>query len=168
MSNNEKNETFEILISKRKKMEGLPLPKLKAKLPKGFKPKEKEDAFEVTDDKLNLGDYSWYPVPFEVQPPPIVTSEDVKLIMSCDEIFRGKDGKFVGWPLLKSDDIYAMRIHYFDFKDEDRSSLSSMNPGKLSPKKWAVTNSLKLSLKEVSFPALKLLKQVTISFWLGT
>ena len=43
---------------------------------------------------------------------PEITSGFIRDLMSADEIFRGKDGKFVGWPLLREEELYAFILHY--------------------------------------------------------
>jgi len=57
-----------------------------------------------------------------------ITHEDIRTMMSADEIFRGRNGKGVGWPLLNEKEIYGTMLYYADTHiDSDSPTCGEMN-----------------------------------------
>lgn len=128
-----KNEIFSFLFPNENLMELPTFAGVLKNRPKTILEEEKDDpVFEVQDTTLKNGskeDISWYPYVLEPKFSPEITEDFIKMLMSCDEIFRGRDGKFVGWPLFKEEEIYAAFLYYkSDFMYDDKSKLHLSMP----------------------------------------
>ena len=77
---------------------------------------------------------------------PVLDATFIRDLISADEICRGRDGSFVGWPVLDGDDIYRLhlelRLRSFDTYMPFASSVGRSNkqpltfdPGLLDPEK---------------------------------
>jgi len=75
------------------------------------------DVIEILDTEL-VGNVTNFIDKYMKGPPHIftVTPNFIKQLMSADEIFRGKDGKFVGWPLLREEEIFAFMLYFVEAK----------------------------------------------------
>lgn len=90
---------------------------------------DEDPIFKIPDNLLNKGDDSWYPFVLDPKFEPRITEATINLMMSCDEIFRGRDGKFVGWPLFREEEIYATLLYYMsNFEREERVPLDLKMP----------------------------------------